>query len=151
MTDKFKALRDALARLPVGWDTAFNNAQTQSEGVVRIGATDEDGNFYDVMEIDTEKYYEAKAALPTAQYIVAANPGTIRALLAEVEALRQDKARLDWLEQWVRDTNRVTIGTDDLPPHQLFITSDCDPTTWSMTDLRAAIDATLRAKEESRG
>lgn len=149
MTDKFKALRDALARLPVGWDTAFNNTQTQSEGVVRIGATDEDGNFYDVMEIDTEKYYEEKAALPTAQYIVAANPGTIRALLAEVEALRQKAARYDWLlTNWGYVTETYTDGGPYV--ESVYLVSKDDGWDTDPDSLDAAIDAAIDAAQSAK-
>jgi hypothetical protein len=34
-----------------------------------------------------------------AEYIAAVNPASIRALIAEVRALREDKARLDWLDK----------------------------------------------------
>lgn len=77
MTDKFKALRDALA----GVEHA--GKFSKSGRTVQVAETDEWAAIH--VEVRANKLIAPKLA----RYIAEANPDTIRALLAEVEALRK--------------------------------------------------------------
>lgn len=126
--DKYKALRDALEALERDPESIPGTWVIESE--MRLDETD-------------------------VEFIAAANPTAIADLLAdrdrlaeEVEALRDDKDRLDWLETQggiLLERLRTSPGPDAVIYWNLedrdgeYLNADCDPE--DMTTLRAAIDS----------
>ncbi|WP_225784221.1 hypothetical protein [Xenophilus sp. Marseille-Q4582] len=136
MTDKFKALRDALA--------GVEHAGTFSKSgrTVQVAETDEWAAIH--VEVRANKLIAPKLA----RYIAEANPDTIRALLAEVEALRKKAARYDWLrDNW----GYVSETYDGTRCESVYLVSRDDGWDTDPESLDAAIDVALRAKEGSRG
>lgn len=125
MADQFKALRDALA----GVEHA--GKFSKSGRTVQVEETEEWAAIH--VEVRANKLIAPKLA----RYIAEANPDTIRALLAEVEALREFKARL--ISSLQHDAGARPLNEWG---HGYVQASK---------DLLAGIDAALRAKEESRG
>lgn len=133
MADQFKALRDALA----GVEHA--GKFSKSGRTVQVEETEEWAAIY--VEVRANKLVAPKLA----RYIAEANPDTIRALLAEVEALRKDAARYRWLREHADVTldESVWIVTDQ--GQRIHVNA------FARHETDRAIDAALRAKEESRG
>lgn len=91
MTDRYQAIRDALASFPAGWGEALTQIRKSDiDGIVEIGANDEDGRFFELLCIDTDRYGYSDEAMLIAELIVSCNPDTIRALLEERDALRKE-------------------------------------------------------------
>lgn len=132
MTDKFKALRDALA--------GVEHAGTFSKSgrTVQVAETDEWAAIH--VDVRANKLIAPKLA----RYIAEANPDTIRALLAEVEALRKKAARYEWLRAQPNNTDAPRIDV-------VYWTAEDEASNAGeglrMEALDAAIDAALRAKE----
>lgn len=86
---------EALAKASKGWENC-NQAWTVSdpdyEGIAFVGHVDEDGNKYDLAEINTGQYYADKSAIVIASFYAKANPATILALIALVR--RQHESML---------------------------------------------------------
>ena len=81
-TEQLKALAEAAK----GWNLNFVMNMTDEEPC-EVGWKDEDGCFYPVITVDCENYF--KPSGPLADYIAAANPERILALIAENERLTQ--------------------------------------------------------------
>lgn len=99
MTDLFQALRDALENFPGGWECAFREVREEYPGAAVIGHVPEpDSEIYEVIAVDTDRYYDTVASMPIARYIAAANPDTLRMLLAQrdgyIEQHHRDSAEL---------------------------------------------------------
>ena len=76
----------ALAEAAKGWTLNFVMNMTDEEPC-EVGWKDEDGCFYPVITVDCENYF--KPSEPLANYITAANPERILALIAENERYRE--------------------------------------------------------------
>lgn len=95
--DGEQAIRDALAALPDGWGCAFVESREKEFGIVEIGHPwEDDQGFAEVITVDTENYYDSPAASKIAAFIVAANPKSIAALLAELDRLRSASRQEGW-------------------------------------------------------
>lgn len=112
MTDKYKHLRDALdaGPTPGPWYHGAKNGTHKYCVYDKVCWTDESGRHGDTPNMvvhvapDDGKFLEAA-------YIAAANPETIRALLAERDALRAASQRLaDWCEHEVGADPELTPG-----------------------------------------
>ena len=75
----------ALAESAKGWNLNFVMNMTDEEPC-EVGWKDEDGCFYPLITVDCENYFQPSG--PLADYIAAANPERILALIAENERLR---------------------------------------------------------------
>lgn len=87
MTEQLKALAEAAK----GWTLNFVMNMTDEEPC-EVGWKDEDGCFYPLITVDCENYFEPSG--PLANYIAAANPERILALIAENERYRVALDRL---------------------------------------------------------
>lgn len=72
--------------------------QETEDDILKLGETSEDGEFYELIEIDCENY--GHPSRPLAEFIAAANPAAILALLDRLEKAEKDAERYRWL----RDT-----------------------------------------------
>jgi len=82
MTEQLKALAESAK----GWNLNFVMNMTDEEPC-EVGWKDEDGCFYPLITVDCENYFQPSG--PLADYIAAANPERILALIAENERLRK--------------------------------------------------------------
>ena len=76
----------ALAESAKGWNLNFVMNMTDEEPC-EVGWKDEDGCFYPLITVDCENYFQPSG--PLADYIAAANPERILALIAENERIRK--------------------------------------------------------------
>ena len=93
MTQELRKLAEAAK----GWLIQPVIVQETSDDILKLGSTSEDGEFYELIEIDCENYDQPSR--PLAEFIAAANPAAILALLDRVEKAEKDAARLDWLQE----------------------------------------------------
>jgi hypothetical protein len=83
------------------------------------------GRVVSASDMDVGSAYEGDAA-----FIAAANPQTVLALVAEVDRLQQDAARLNWLQE-----HGSAMGSAIEMDHGVWVDG---------ADLRAAIDAGMK-------
>lgn len=80
---------DALENLcqgVAGWDLS-KAWPTEDEGVWQVGGEYSDGSMAEVVSIDTDNYFQPKAAEPLARFYAAANPRSVAALIARIREL----------------------------------------------------------------
>lgn len=95
--DDVKAILDALAALPPGWN--LDAAQAAGEGSAFVGST-LDGEFYPVVTVDTGNYDQSTHALLIARFYAECNPARIARLLDHIDA---QAVRLDAAEKLAAD------------------------------------------------
>ena len=106
MTEQLKALAEAAKE----WKLNFVMNMTDEEPC-EVGFKDDDGCFFPIITVDCENYF--KPSGPLAEYIAAANPERILALIAENERLahsRKDaepvayqyRMKPEWHDAWVK-------------------------------------------------
>ena len=61
----------------------------------QVGRLDEDDNRWPLLTVDSEQYDQEQDAPMIAQYYAAANPAAVLALIAEIEVLREENAKLN--------------------------------------------------------
>ena len=82
MTEQLKVLAEAAKE----WKLNFVMNMTDEEPC-EVGFKDDDGCFFPIITVDCENYF--KPSGPLAEYIAAANPERILALIAENERIRK--------------------------------------------------------------
>lgn len=112
--DDVKAIRDALAALPPGWN--LDAAQAAGEGSAFVGST-LDGEFYPVVTVDTGNYDQSTHALLIARFYAECNPARIARLIAHIDAqaVRLDAAEklaADRLDQMNADRKQALVWRD---------------------------------------
>lgn len=81
-----------LAEAMKGWDKMTECWPSDENGPdLQIGRLDEEDNRWPLMTVDTEQYDQEQDAPKVAQYYAAANPAAVLALIAEVEALKDER------------------------------------------------------------
>ena len=135
MTD-FKELREALEAVPLPheWSVCRKALNDQWYEGTTIGSSD---SRHSQRVADTCRL-SADAGL-FAAFIAAANPATIRALLAELDAARKDVERLDWLSEHALSMDAVA-DPDNMTT--VFYGTDPCRNAQGLT-LRSAIDTAL--------
>jgi hypothetical protein len=114
MSDKYQSLRDALKAEPIEGPFTV----TKEKGTAYSYDITTEGGYY---VATTHGFVKDRASsLSFANYIAAANPATITALLADLDA---EKARLQWLisQHWVEPEAvfRLNLsGTDDAAAYE---------------------------------
>lgn len=94
------------AKAVSGWGVTYA-WPTDEDGVWEVGHEDEDGNRYEIVEVDTANYFQPAAAEPLARFIAAANPEVVAALIArvrEAEEREQALARAVMTDQVYHDS-----------------------------------------------
>ena len=91
-----------LAEAAKGWENC-NQAWTITDpdyvGIAFVGHIDEDGNKYDIAEINTGQYYADESAIKVATFISAANPQTILSMIALIEKQHSILDSLDFADE----------------------------------------------------
>ena len=135
----------ALATEAKGWGVNIVKPATDDDSC-QVGRLGEDGEFYPLITIDCENYFGDSKHL--AEFIVAASPDVVLALLADLErkdALLRDAARYRWLR-----TNCISDVQESMngPGHkQLMFIGKIYPDWRFAIDhigLDAAIDAAMK-------
>ena len=88
MTQELRKLAEAAK----GWLIQPAIVQETSDDILKLGSTSEDGEFYELIEIDCENY--GHPSRPLAEFIAAANPAAILDLLDRLEKAEKDAGRL---------------------------------------------------------
>ena len=137
-----------LAEAATGWsncDKVWPHAEYDEISV--LGAICEEGVQYPVAEIDADTYGDDGDSLKLAQFYAGANPAAVLALLAEnaalaaeVERLRTNAARYEWLRgQFWHKSNLFVVQGDK---SNVMLGTRCP----SKSSLDAAIDAAMADK-----
>ena len=150
MSEHLRAL--ALAAKPWGFNNARQTPEQLREGEASFGWWD-GYDYHPLGTVNTGIYFESKDALPVAEYVAAANPAAIIALLDELEdshkayellfrenaELRKDAERYRWLREQSDDDFCFAVVKN--PHFDVYETPQ---------ELDAAIDAAIdAAKGES--
>ena len=88
MTQELRKLAEAAK----GWLIRPSIVQETADDILKLGHTSEDGEFYELIEIDCENY--GQPSRPLAEFIAAANPAAILALIDRLEKAEKDAERL---------------------------------------------------------
>lgn len=122
ITDELVAELDVTSRACAGWP---NDAEWKGayDGQWFVGSISEDGDKYDVLEIEVNRYDAEEHAELLGRFYAAANPRMIAALLSERAELKRDAERYRWLRDTLRhdsqrwadagEWNHSNIGTNE--------------------------------------
>lgn len=86
-TTELKALAEKVRAW--GLTAVMQTEGDEFAGIAAVGAIDEDGEFYEVAVIDTDKYTDCCAAKKIADFYAAANPAAILELIADRDSWEQ--------------------------------------------------------------